>query len=204
MIAIKANIIDNLESKINQFDAFKATLLDNSADEVSSSHRLKSCDLAMEDIKTKIFGRKMRDHQKVLEEEKQNLQTYLRRTKMANQMMLSGLVQPGQLSQHDRFCDFFSIESMSHGVKKAHFMANHEAVFISRFAAGYFLRHHSAKLAIRNFLYPLLGGLNKSDTSIWNKFECVPNGIKSTTFVNRNWFDTPIWNKFVTFVCYLE
>jgi hypothetical protein len=48
------------------------------------------------------------------------------------------------------------------------------------------------------------GGLNKSDTSIWNKFECVPNGIKSTTFVNRNWFDTPIWNKFVTFVCYLE
>jgi hypothetical protein len=48
------------------------------------------------------------------------------------------------------------------------------------------------------------GGLNKSDTSIWNKFECVPYGIESTTFVNRNWFDTPIWNKFVTFVCYLE
>jgi hypothetical protein len=41
-----------------------------------------------------------------------------------------------------------------------------------------------------------MGGLNKSDTSIWNKFECVPNGIKSTTFVN--------WNKFVNFVCYLE
>jgi hypothetical protein len=43
-----------------------------------------------------------------------------------------------------------------------------------------------------------MGGLNKSDTSIWNKSECVPYGIKSTTFVNRNWFDTPIWNKFVT------
>jgi hypothetical protein len=49
-----------------------------------------------------------------------------------------------------------------------------------------------------------VGGLNKSDTSIWNKFKCVPYGIKSTTFVNRNWFDTPIWNNFVTFVCYLE
>jgi hypothetical protein len=141
LIAIKVNIIDDLETKISEYEAFTSALDKNSED--SALRKVRTTDLVMDDIKTKIFGSKMRHPEQVLEEQKEHLKSYLSHTKKANVTMLPALLNPKPLLAEP--------EPMSYGNGSVAEVAN-----ILRFAASYFLRHHSAQKAIRKFLYPEL------------------------------------------------
>jgi hypothetical protein len=152
LIAIKVNIIDDLEIKINQYEAFEDAL-DNCDD--SSSCCLRNCDLVMEDIKRKVFGRRLKNPNQVLDEQKKHLQAYLRQTKKANPKILPALIQSGRPvvdPRHHEGNEETVLQFAADYFSRQEEWVNEATIL--RFAAGYFSRHRSAKLAIRNFLYP--------------------------------------------------
>jgi hypothetical protein len=148
LIAIKVNIIDDLETMIKQYEAFEASLVN--CDQGSSSRRLKDNYYVMEEIKIAFFGRKMENHLKIIEEQKKHLQVYFGHAQKINPILLPGLIQPRLLLL------FFVVKSADYS----------ECLF--RFAEGYFSRHCSAKLAIRTFLYPLLAPNAKLPSYKWD------------------------------------
>jgi hypothetical protein len=139
LVAIKAHIIDDLEAKIIQYEAFEASL-DNSG-------RLN--DLVMEKIKNRVFGRKMRDVQKVIREQNRHLQAYLQQTEKANPVLLPNLIRPGFLDIHQEDSDYHRKDCMFSS-------EGGEAHSIFRYSEFYFSRHSSPKLAVRQFLHPTL------------------------------------------------
>jgi hypothetical protein len=139
LIAIKVNIIDSLETKMIEYKAFITALDENPED--TALRQVRNRDLVMDDIKNRIFGTKMRSPEKVLKEQKKHLESYLRQTEKANQTMLPALLNPVPLLSQPR-PEFTTSGSVA------------EAAHTLRAAARYFLRHRSAQLAIRKFLYP--------------------------------------------------